>query len=195
MTPFDRGRRRGARTPGAVLACVCLGLLPACVGGPAAERPTAGFARLKVPAIVQAPPPAEEVVSAFDERIDARLLPGAAPTPKRALPTVATGHAGARFLSAEAAHPAPSAPLVDVTPALAAVRDLELQRSADRQYRLVELSPWRSGIELFATQGLSLLVGSLSLVNESERDPVTIEHQRSAFEGDAVAVFGLRLRY
>jgi hypothetical protein len=66
---------------------------------------------------------------------------------------------------------------------------------ADRQLRLVWLSPWRSGVEIYAERGLSLLLGAQSLVDDCDRDPVTIERERSAFGGDSLAILGLRLRY
>ncbi|MHC5211884.1 MAG: hypothetical protein ACYTG2_14280 [Planctomycetota bacterium] len=162
------------------------------------SRPVAGFARLSVPARVQPLPRAEELVSVFDERIDERLFPAAVPTRRSGRSTVATAHAGALRLPIGTTGRTPEFGATHRTitsPGFSASSYHDDDSIAERHMRLVVLAPWRTGVELFSTRGLSLLVGSQSLVDESERDPVTIEHQRSAFEGDDVAVLGLRLRY
>jgi hypothetical protein len=181
------------------LPLVALALLfPACATDGGERRPEAGFGRLGFPVRVRTPAPAEEIVSAFDESVDQRLLPGAARPTRLTRPAPPAGHAGTRRLHVTPSGPQVPAPVMPdaVTMlGLGGLPRIEAERIADRHMRLVELAPWRAGVELFSVQGLSLLVGAQSMVDESERDPVSIERPRSAFDGGPVAVFGLRLRY
>lgn len=191
-------RARDRRARAAALGLAVWLMIPACATPADATRRDEGFARLAVPARVLAPPRAEEIVSRFDERIDVRALPvgpaggAAAPSPLLA------GHAGLRRLRAPEPVVRPgiaTSSADDASPAVGTAPLGDGDLLADRHLRLVRLSPWRAGVEVYTERGLSLLVGAQSLVDESDRDPVTIEHSRSAFEGESLAIFGLRLRY
>jgi hypothetical protein len=61
--------------------------------------------------------------------------------------------------------------------------------------RRAAAAPYRSGVELYRSRQLKLLVGTRTLIDEYYPDPVTTDPRHQAHDLSTAAVVGLRLRF